>query len=366
MRLSQRRHLVWLVALLASVGLVAAACGSDSSSGSSATTTGSSGVTSDFDFEALSGTLNGSGATFPKAFYEEVIAEFQGASPLVVNYNAVGSGQGKKDLAAGTSDWAGSDSTVKDDEKANFRGPFLYFPTVAAPITVSYNLSGVSEMQLSQDTLAGIFMGQITTWNDPKIVADNPGTNLPSTAITVAVRSDGSGTTSNFSKYLKAAAPSVFTVEAGDTVQWPNAQAAKGNAGVAQLVKDTPGAVGYVDYSDAKATGLSFAAIKNKDGNFTAPSLENASNALAGATLNADLTYNPLNAPGPNAYPITAPTYILVYQTYPDATTVKNIQGWLTFVLTEGEKLANSVDFASLPPKIQEASLAQVAKITVG
>lgn len=367
MRTSPRRHFVWLIALLAAVGLVAAACGGSSSNESSTTTTaGAGGATPDFDFESLQGTLNGSGATFPKAFYEEVIFEFEGSSKLVVNYNAVGSGQGKKDLAAGTSDWAGTDSTVKDDEKANFSRPFLYFPTVAAPITVSYNLSGVDKVQLSPDTLAGIFMGAITTWSDPKIATDNPGVTLPSTAITVVTRSDGSGTTSNFSKYLKSASPSVFTIESGDTVQWPAAQAAKGNAGVAQLVKDTSGAIGYVDYSDAKATGLTFAAIKNKDGNFVAASLEGATAALAGVTLKPDLTYDPLNAAGAEAYPITAPTYILVYQTYPSDTTVKNVQGWLTYVLTEGETLANSVDFANLPSNIQEAALAQVSKITVG
>ena len=364
LRTSPRRHLLWLVALLASVGLVAAACGSDSESGSSDTTP--AGAESDFDFAALSGTLNGSGATFPRSFYEEVIAEFEGVSPLVVNYNGVGSGQGKKDLAAGTSDWAGTDSLVKDDEKANFSRDFLYFPTVAAPITVSYNLDNVDELKLSQETLAGIFMGEITTWDDPAIAADNSGVTLPSTAITVVVRSDGSGTTSNFSKFLKTAAPSVFTVESGDTVAWPSAQAAQGNAGIAQLVKDTSGAIGYVDYSDAKATGLSFAAIENADGNFVPASLEGATAALDGVTVEDDLTYNPLNAPGADSYPITAPTYILVYTTYSDQTMVTNIQGWLTYVLTEGETLANAVDFANLPSSLQEKALAQVDKITVG
>ena len=365
MRTSPRRHLVWLVALLASIGLVAAACGSDSESSSSDTTT-ASGAESDIDFGALSGTLNGSGATFPRSFYEEVIAEFEGVSPLVVNYNGVGSGQGKKDLAAGTSDWAGSDSLVKDDEKANFDRDFLYFPTVAAPITVSYNLDDVEELKLSQETLAGIFMGQITTWDDPAIAADNDGVTLPSTAITVVVRSDGSGTTSNFSKFLKSAAPSVFTVESGDTVAWPSAQAAQGNAGIAQLVNDTSGAIGYVDYSDANAIGLSFAAIENADGNFVAASLEGATAALDGVTVEDDLTYDPLNAPGADSYPITAPTYILVYATYSDQTMVDNIQGWLTYVLTEGETLANSVDFANLPSGLQQQALAQVDQITVG
>ena len=160
---SSKPGLVWLLAVLVAVGLVAGACGSSSSDSSSSTTK----ATSKYDYTSLSGTLNGSGATFPKNFYEDAIASFTSvASGITVNYNSVGSGQGKKDLAAGTTDWAGSDSLVKDDEKANFKGPFLYFPTVAAPITVSYNLSGVKELKLSPETLAKIFMGTIATWNE--------------------------------------------------------------------------------------------------------------------------------------------------------------------------------------------------------
>ena len=356
---STKRSLVWLLAILTAVGLVAAACGKSSSDSSGSSTTASS---SKFDYKSLSGTLNGSGATFPKAFYEDSIAEFKTvASGVTVNYNAVGSGQGKKDLAAGTSDWAGSDSTVKDDEKANFKGPFLYFPTVAAPITVSYNLSGVKELKLSADTLAKIFTGAITTWNDPAIAADNSGVTLPSTAITVAVRSDGSGTTSNFSKFLAAAAPTSFTIAAGDTVAWPKAQAGKGNAGVAQIVKDTPGAIGYVDYSDATATKLSTASIKNKDGKFVAPTLAGATAALAGAEVKADLTYVPLNAAGADAYPITAPTYVIVYTT--PASNASAIKGWLTYLLTQGQDLAKDAGFASLPTALRDKALAQIAQI---
>ena len=351
------RGLIGLIALVVSVGLVAAACSSGSSSGSD------SSKPSSYDYASLTGTLNGSGATFPKAFYEESIAAFKDAAKgVTVNYNAVGSGQGKKDLAAGTSAWAGSDSLVKDDEKANFKGPFLYFPTVAAPITVSYNLAGIKSLQLSADTLAKIMMATVTTWNDPAIAADNPGVTLPSTSITVVVRSDGSGTTSNFSKYLATASPSVFTVTAGDTVQWPKATAAKGNAGVAQAVKDTAGAIGYIDYSDAKAIGLSFAAIKNKDGKFVAPSIAGATAALAGADVNADLTYNPLNAAGAEAYPITAPTYVLVYTNSGSAAAA--IKGWLTFLLTDAQDLAKDVDFAPLPASLRDRAIAQIAQIT--
>jgi phosphate transport system substrate-binding protein len=362
---SSKRRLVWLVALLASVGLVAGACGSDSNDNSSGTSTPATtgGATSDVDYESLSGTLNGSGATFPAAFYEEAIGAFADvASGVTVNYNAVGSGQGKKDLAAGTSDWAGSDSLVKDEEKGQFTGPFLYFPTVAAPITASYNLSGVDELKLSPATLAGIFTGAITTWNDPKIAADNSGVTLPSSAITVMVRSDGSGTTSNFSKYLKAAAPEVFTLESGDTVAWPKATASKGNAGVAQAVKDTPGAIGYVDLSDSNALSLQQAAIKNKDGQYVLPSLEGASAALAGAEVKDDLTLNPLNAAGADSYPITASTYVMVYVT-PTGGKAEAIKGWLTYLLTDAQELAPEVDFAPLPAGLQTKALAQIDKI---
>jgi phosphate transport system substrate-binding protein len=351
---SSKRRLVWLVALLAAVGLVAGACGSDSDDSSDTTSSPSTagGETSDVDFESLSGTLNGSGATFPSAFYEEAIGAFADVGPgLTVNYNAVGSGQGKKDLAAGTSDWAGSDSLVKDEEKA---------------ITVSYNLDGVDELHLSPATLAKIFMGEITTWDAAAIAAENEGVELPSEAITVAVRADGSGTTSNFSKYLKAAAPEVFTLESGDTVAWPKATSGNGNSGVAQIVKDTTGAIGYVDLSDANATGLSFAAIQNKDGEYVLPTLEGASAALAGAEVKSDLSYNPLNASGAEAYPITAPTFVLVYTTYSDATMVTNIQGWLTYLLTDAQDLAADVDFAKLPDELREKALAQIDQIKVG
>jgi phosphate transport system substrate-binding protein len=358
---SSKRSLAGLLAILLAVGMVAAACGKSSSNSSSSTTTkGSS-----FDYASLSGTLNGSGSTFQKAFDEEAIAGFKTVAPgVTVNYNSVGSGQGKKDLAAGTSDWAGTDSLVSDADKATMKGPFFYFPTVAAPITVSYNLSGVKNLQLSPTTLAKIFTGTITTWNDPTITADNAGVTLPNTAITLAVRSDGSGTTSTFSKYLAAAATTDFTLTPGDTVSWPGtAQAGKGNTGVAQIITATPGAVGYVDYSDAVASKLSFASIKNKDGKFVAPTLDGATAALATATVKDDLTYSALNTSGADAYPITAATYVLVYQTYSNAATANNIRGWLTYLLTDAQDLATGVDFAPLPSSLQTKALAQISLI---
>ena len=370
---STKRSLTVLAGLVAALALLAAACSSDDSTTSTGNSSGS-GTTvpgADIDYAALSGTLNGSGATFPKAFYDDCIATFEDTAPsLTVNYPTPpgGSGKGKQDLADQVTQWGATDSLVKDEDKAGFKGgAFLYFPTVVAPITVSYNLSGVDELNLSADTLAKIFQGQITTWNDPAVAAENSGADLPSDAIVVAHRSDGSGTTSNFTKYLDAAATGTWTLGSGDTVNWPaNTQAGNGNTGVAQIVKDTKGAIGYVDFSDATATGLTFASIKNKDGNYVEPTLEGASAALAGAEPKPDLTYSALNAAGADAYPITASTYIIVYSTQPDETTASNLQGWISFVLTDCQGTAPSVDFAPLPASLQAKALAQVSQIKAG
>lgn len=367
MRSSQRRPVLWLLALLATVGIVAAGCGSSSNNEGSSSTTSSGGASSNVDYGSLSGTLNGSGSTFQATFNQAAIQGFSEVAPKVtVNYQAVGSGQGKKDLAAGTTDWAGTDSKVSDADKSTFKGDFLYFPTVAAPITVSYNVKGLSGLKLSADTLAKIFTGTVTTWNDPAIAADNPGTSLPSTPVTVVVRSDGSGTTSAFSKYLAKAAPSTFTLTAGDTVQWPNAQAGKGNPGVAQLIQQTDGAIGYVDFSDAQASKLTFASIKNKGGSYVEPTLEGASAALAGASIGSDLFVDALDATGNDAYPITTATYVLVYKNQSDATKGNAIKGWITYLLTDAQELANDAGFAQLPSSLQQQAVAQVNTITVG
>ena len=350
----RRRFVSPILAVLAMTAVLAA-CSSSGSGGDSSAT----------GYAALTGTLDGSGATFPKVFYEDSIAEFSDvATKLTVNYNAVGSGSGKKDLAAGTSDWAGSDSTVKDDEKGNFKGPFLYFPTVAAPITVSYRLTEVKELQLSPSTLARIFAGSITTWSDDAIAADNPGVDLPDTMITVVVRSDGSGTTSNFSKYLAAAGGTDFPLTPGDSVTWPRALAAKGNAGVAQAIKDTPGSIGYVDYSDAVATKLRTAAIRNKAGNYVKPSLDGATAALANATIKDDLTYSALNTAGDDSYPITASTYVIVYEQ--PLRNAAGVRGWLQYLLTTAQGFAHDADFAPLPDGLRERAIAQIAKVGAG
>jgi len=306
--------------------------------------------------EKITATLDGSGSTFQKAFDEAVIDAFRSVQPgIAITYAGGGSGQGKTDLAGAVKQWAGTDSLVKPEDLSKYTNGLLYWPTVAAPITLSYRLNGVANLILDAPTVAKIFQRQIKKWNDPAIAALNPGVTLPATNITPVVRDGASGTNTNFTKWLAAAAPGVFTLTAGDTTNWPKDVAkGSGNPGVAAFMdKSKPvsleGAIGYVDYSDAKASSLTLASIVNKAGKAIAPSLEAASAALAETSLNPDLTYNPLNAAGDNAYPITTPTWIITAKTYTDANVVKALKAYLQYIYGAGQDLASDVDYAKLP-----------------
>lgn len=313
-----------------------------------------------------SATLNGSGSTFQYGFDQVVIGGFKQAQKAVtINYQPVGSGTGRTDFANGTTDFGGTDAPYKATDPQP-KGEFFYFPTVVAPITVSYNVSGVKGLKLSGDTIAKIFQGQITTWDDDAIKTDNPKAKLPSTKITVVHRSDSSGTTANFTNFLTKAAPGVWTLGTGSTVSWgAGTQGATGNTGVANLVKNTDGAIGYVDFSDANASDLTFAAVKNSSGKFIVPNLVSAAAAADGATVNPDLTYDPINASGTGAYPITSPTWIMVMANQTDANKGAAIKGFLSYIYKDGQKLATSVDYAPLPKKLLKQAVAQVKKIVV-
>lgn len=318
------------------------------------------------DNAALVGTLNGSGSSFQDVFQQKARTEFTKAAPRVkVNYTKSGSAAGKQDLAGGVVQFAGTDSLISDADLASFKGgKVLYFPVVAAPITVSYNLDGVEELQLSPNTIAGIFQGQITKWNDAKIQADNRDAELPGTAIVVVRRSDGSGTTANFTKWLTAAATN-WSLGSGDTVQWPSStQGAEKSSGVATLVAGSKGAIGYVDIADAVAAKLRFAKVRNAAGKYIEATLDTAGAALEGTALETNLTYDPLNAPGDTAYPITAPTWIVVYKTQPSAAVADALKGYVTYLLTAGQDLAKSVGYARLPEIMVDAALAQVSQIS--
>ena len=237
---------------------------------------------------AASGTLNGAGSTFQLTFQQAAISAYKSvASGVTVNYDGVGSGSGRADLYAGTVNYAGSDSTIPTTEESKLNGKkVLYFPVLIGPITMAYNLPGVSNLKLTPTLISEIFQAKITSWNDPAIKAVNPGVSLPSTPITLAVRSDSSGTTQNFTLFLQDAVGSAWALGSSSTVKWPStAHAASGNGGVATVVKSTAGAIGYVDYSTAQASGLTAASVENKAGKFVAPSTTAASAAAAGVTV---------------------------------------------------------------------------------
>jgi len=379
---SQKRAAI--VAGLVAFGLTAASCSSSSSSSTTApaTTTGDSSATTmapETSASAttaapanLSATLSASGATFPKTFYEEVIAEFTAANKGVkMTYGGGGSGKGRQDLADQIVDWAGTDGTIKDADLSKYKGgDVLYFPTVVAPITVSYNAPGVDKLMLSAETIAKIFQVQITKWNDAAIAAENPGVTLPDQAITVVHRSDSSGTTGNFTKFLEKAVGkdngAIWTLGTDSTVQWPAAtQGAEGNGGVAKLIQSTKGAIGYVDLSDATDAKLTFAQVKNKAGKYIEANLDGASAAAAGAKIADNLTYSAIWADGDAAYPITAQTWIIAYKNQTDKAKAEALKAFLTYVLTDGQKIAGTVNFAPLPADLAKKALAQVDMLAV-
>jgi phosphate transport system substrate-binding protein len=352
--------------LVVGVATLLAACGSSSKS-TSATTPGSAGGTD----TSVSATIDGAGSSFQKTFDEAAIAGFQQAnSKITVNYNPVGSGEGKSSLETKTVDFAGTDSLPKPSELSSYQGgAVLNFPLVGAPITISYHLSGVSKLQFSGDTLAKIFSLKIKTWDDPAIAADNPGVKFPSTPITVAHRTDGSGTTANFTRYLTDVDPTDWTLGSGDTVKWTGlpgtTQGGTKNAGVAQIVKSTDGAIGYVDLADATSAGLQTASVKNKAGDVVAPTVAGAAAALAATTFNADLSFDPINASGATSYPITSPTWIIAYAKQTDHAKGTALKEFLQFIYSSGETLAPSVGYAALPPAAVTQAVAQLAKLQI-
>ncbi len=340
---------------------IVAACGSSGGGGSS------SGSSSSSSSAALSGTLNASGSTFQLTFQQAAIQAFKSVQPgMTVNYGGGGSGKGRTDLASGTVQFAGSDSPIPSDEQANFKGKtVLYFPVIVGPITVSYNLSGLSKpLQLTPTVIANIFQGKITKWNDPAIASLNSGVKLPSTAITIARRSDSSGTTANFSLFLMDSTKA-WKLGSSSTINWPSSsRGGNGNGGVAQIVKSTPGAIGYVNYADAKASGLSFADVQNSSGKYIAPSTAAASAAAAGAKVASNLTFAAVWSGGATAYPITYQSWDLVYQKQPNANTVKLLKAYIGYLLGDGQKLLPSLGYAPLPSSIDQQAKAQLSKIS--
>jgi phosphate transport system substrate-binding protein len=299
--------------------------------------------------------MQGAGATFPYPLYSKWVAEYQKVDPRVrINYQSIGSGGGIRQISERTVDFGASDAPMNAEELAKTPG-IVHIPTTLGAVVVAYNLPGVTGLKLSPDAIAGIFLGEVKTWNDKKIASTNPGLKLPKDAITIAYRSDGSGTTAVFTDYLsKVSATWKDKVGAGKSVKFPVGLGAKGNEGVAGQLKTTQGSLGYIELAYAKQTDIAYAAIQNRAGKVVEPALEAISAAAASVstTMPEDLRVSIVDAPGEAAYPISAFTYILVYQDQANAAKGKALAEFLWWAIHRGQSLAPALHYAPLPADV--------------
>ncbi len=312
-------------------------------------------------------TLTGAGATFPNPIYQKWFEEYHKAdSAVTINYQPIGSGGGKAQITAKTVDFGASDGPMSDEELAKAPGKILHLPTVAGAVVITYNVPGAGTLKLDGPTLAGMFSGKIKKWDDKEIAMQNSGTKLPSLDITVVHRSDASGTNYIFTDYLSAVSPDWQTTPGkGTSVSWPVGMGAKGNDGIAQQIKDTPGAIGYVELIYAVQQKLTYAELKNADGQYVKASPQAVTAALATAKIPDDFRFSMVNAPGKTAYPISGATWLLVYEDQTDATKGKALVAFLKWAVNNGEKMAPTLAYAPLPEAVQKQVLARIDTIKV-
>jgi phosphate transport system substrate-binding protein len=309
--------------------------------------------------------INGAGATFPYPIYSKWFDEYAKVDPSVrFNYQSIGSGGGQKQILAQTVDFGASDGPMSDDNLAKAPGKLLHIPTVAGADVVAYNLPGNPALKFDADTIAGIFLGQIKKWNDPKIATLNPGVTLPDQEIVVVHRSDGSGTTYIWTDYLSKISPEwKAKVGTNTSVNWPTGIGGKGNEGVAGQIKQTPGAVGYVELIYAVQNKMPYADVRNAAGEFVKASLESITAAMATAEIPDDFRFSMTNAPGRGAYPIAGATWLLVYEQQKDATKGKKLVEFLKWAAKDGEKMAQDLQYAPLPETLQQRVLKRIDEI---
>ncbi len=313
--------------------------------------------------------LTGAGATFPFPLYSKWFDVYGQKTGVKINYQAVGSGAGIQQMTAKTVDFGASDAPLTEDQLKAAPG-ILHIPTVAGAVAISYNLSGVdSGLKMSPDVLAGIYLGTITKWNDPKLTALNPGAKLPDQAIAVVHRSDGSGTTNIFTGYLSSVSPEWKSkVGQSTSVNWPVGLGGKGNDGVAGLVKQTPGALGYVELAYVVQNKLPFCLMQNQAGQFVAPTVASteadAEAAFSQTPIPDDLRVSIVNAPGKDSYPIAGYTYMLAYQNQTDAAKGKALVDYLWWAIHDGEQYAKDLLYVSLTPELTAKDEAKIKSIT--
>ncbi|WP_102128061.1 phosphate ABC transporter substrate-binding protein PstS [Deinococcus planocerae] len=316
--------------------------------------------------------LTGAGASFPYPLYSKMFAEYRETTGVTVNYQSVGSGAGQKQIVERTVDFAGSDNPMSDEAMRAAPAKLLHIPTAIGAVVPAYNVPGVTQpLRFTGRVLADIYLGKIRTWNDRAITALNPGVTIPPLPVTVARRSDGSGTTYVFSDYLGKVSPEWKSkVGVGNSLQWPVGTGARGNDGVAGVVKSTPGAIGYVELVYAKQNKLPYGSVQNRAGNFVLADNGPAAAAAQGVVIPADTRVSLTNSANAAAYPITSFTYVIFYQdqkygnrSEAQGRALKNLLGWMT---TTGQQYNEALDYARLPANVSSKVRGLLNSMTYG
>jgi len=314
--------------------------------------------------------INGAGATFPYPIYSKWFSEYNKLhSNIQINYQSVGSGAGIQQVIKQTVFFGATDGPMTEEQQQNAPGKILHFPTVLGAVVPVYNIPNVTaELKFSGPLLADIFLGKVTKWNDPAIVKLNAGVTLPATDITVAHRADGSGTTYIWVDYLSKVSPEWKTkVGINTSVKWPTGVGGRGNEGVASVVSQTPGAIGYVELIYALQTKTAYGAVQNMAGEFTKASVASVTAAAAAAAtqMPADFRVSITNAPGKGVYPISSFTWLLLYENAKDKAQAKTMVDFLKWALADGQKFAPELGYAPLPEAVVKLELAALAKVKV-
>ena len=310
--------------------------------------------------------INGAGATFPNPLYSKWFDQYAKVDPSVrFNYQSIGSGGGQKQIMAQTVDFGASDGPMSNENLAKAPDKIRHIPTVAGADVLTYNLPGNPQLKFDGPTIADIFLGKITKWNDARIAAQNPGVKFPDTEIIVVHRSEASGTTYIWVDYLSTVSQQwQSSVGRGAAVKWPVGLGDKGNEGVAGQIKQLPGTIGYIELVYARQNNLPCAEIKNAAGQYVSPGIESVTKALDSAKVPDDFRFSIVNAPGLDAYPVAGATWLLVYQHQKDPVKGKKLVEFLNWALTQGEEMAPALDYAPLPKNLQERVLERIKSIT--
>jgi phosphate transport system substrate-binding protein len=309
--------------------------------------------------------LNAAGATFPYPIYSKWFNEFAKVHGVQINYQSIGSGGGIRQLQSGTVDFGASDMPLNDDQLKEMGKPIIQFPTVLGSVVPAYNVPGVSgELKFTPEALAGIYLGKITKWNDKAIASANSGVKLPDTDIVVVHRSDGSGTTFVWTDYLSKISPEwKSSVGSNTSVKWPVGLGGKGNEGVAGVIRQQPGAIGYVELIYALQNNIQFGPVKNSAGQFVKASLNSTTAAAAGTKVPPDFRVSITNPGGKDAYPISSFTYLLVPTQWQDQTKKTAMVNFLTWMLNSGEPMVTELNYAPLPKQVAEMERSKIKEL---